>query len=901
MKRIFTIALLMAVVLSCKEQEPEEKPFLVVSPKALSVTSNGGEISFEVTSNITFTAEVDGSCSSWISRSGTKATSGSTLTFEVAANDDNTAREGKIYVNSNLGRETISVSQGGMTPFMSVDPKAVSVAGDGGEVSVKVNSNVEVTVEISSGADWIIPSKTKSIAETTYSFTVSPNETYSQRTGEIKFSAQYLKESVTLTQVPKTIIKTDEFDPNNIAYSFACFSDNHVDGVSSTSGKKFYNALTQTKVKAAEQDKNGLDGVLVAGDLINSAHSNPSYYSQVDYYKQIYESVLNPETVPLVYTPGNHDTYGQWCSSTASEAKNISDRLGYRYFQNDVDEDARSQYECRHCVIGNVHVLCIVPNSKGPVSFYSPAINWLDNTLKTVTEADPERYVLILTHPMIYDTVYGSLLGPGWLYGQCSDYWYTKALTSVLEKYPQAVTFGGHLHFPINDPRSIWQGNFTALGCGSTSYMAIEDGKYENMSSTTVMKDCQDVSSGLLVQMDLSGNMRITKMFFSQNTTFGEPWTISYPHADKKHLQKYNHASLKAANTAPQLSTLDVEMTDVDNTTKMVTAKFAAGTDDEFVHHYVLTLSKGGSTISTRRILADFYRNARPSQMKTSWVQSLGALTSGEYELSLTAYDSWDAVSNTISKAFKVEAGEPEPQKDPELYIDLDVSSGSLKDNCSKTELSVSGAKVSKTQLSHAGKKYNDYALSLGKDKVVTCAFKDYTTSDEMQIFACNGFCVEAFFVDKEPGTQVGASNIHGIVCGTQQGGWGLALRGSGVPYFVVGDNAQNNYVYADATSAASTTELTHVVGVYDYRNKSVRIYVNGSLGASSSITGPFYPAIKSAVNKFCLGDDVKENGQPGDFPASDMLIVKARIYTGVMSDAAVKGAYDKVVAALSE
>ena len=95
-----------------------------------------------------------------------------------------------------------------------------------------------------------------------------------------------------------------------------------------------------------------------------------------------------------------------------------------------------------------------------------------------VVWTNPNQYVIVLTHPMIYDTVYGSLLQD--TYTALGDYWSTKALSSILVGYPQAVTFGGHLHFPLNDPRSIWQGDFTALGCASTSYMAIDNGGYED-------------------------------------------------------------------------------------------------------------------------------------------------------------------------------------------------------------------------------------------------------------------------------------------------------------------------------------------------------------------------------------------------------------------------------------
>jgi predicted phosphodiesterase len=41
--------------------------------------------------------------------------------------------------------------------------------------------------------------------------------------------------------------------------------------------------------------------------------------------------------------------------------------------------------------------------------------------------------------------------------------------TSVLVKYPNAVAFSGHSHSSIHDEKTIWQGEFTSIGCGSLS------------------------------------------------------------------------------------------------------------------------------------------------------------------------------------------------------------------------------------------------------------------------------------------------------------------------------------------------------------------------------------------------------------------------------------------------
>lgn len=325
--------------------------------------------------------------------------------------------------------------------------------------------------------------------------------------------------------------------------------------------------------------------------------------------------------------------------------------FGNDYFQTDQDQEMRTKYEARHCVIGDYHILCVSPNGDQPIVYDPTVVTWLDNQLAAITSAEPEKYVIVLTHPMIKNTVYGSRLGEegGIWESTLSHYWATDALTPVLRKYPQAIVFGGHLHFPLNDPRSVWQGDFSVFGCASVRYMALENGKYEDMSSATVMKDCNDFSQGNLLQFDASGNMRVLRMDFYNKDVIGEPIVSSYPTSDKGHLTKYNHTTLSLANAAPSLSTLNVDVTD-----GIATAKWAAGTDDEFVHHYVLTLKKGGAVVTTMKILADFYKSAKTSGMRKEWTRSLGNVTDGTYELTLEAFDSWDAAAKPLKKTFQV-------------------------------------------------------------------------------------------------------------------------------------------------------------------------------------------------------------------------------------------------------
>ena len=444
---------------------------------------------------------------------------------------------------------------------------------------------------------------------------------------------------------PSADARKKTFDEDKIVLSLGIVSDVHINSPDGMPAQKFKAALGQLRDLAAQKDADGIDGVLVVGDLIDNAYANPDNYRQADWFKALYESVFNPLDVPIVYTIGNHDVYQEYTADAPAQAKNLSSRFGSDWFTTDIDDKAREDMECRHCVIGDMHILCICPVHAAPIVYTEESKAWLDRTLAQITAENPDRYVLVLTHPMIYNTVYGSTLG---------EYWETSDLTPILDKYPQAITFGGHLHFPLNDPRSIWQGKFTALGTASCRYMAIEAGKYEQMAGNTIMKDCNEYSEGMLLQMDRKGNIRFTRMDFFRNAEIGTPWIVDAPRKDGSHLEKYSHLRRTAANSAPVLSTCKVTVGEKAGETCPVSFEFAAGEDDEFVHHYVVMVKQVRKLVVQKNILSDFYRNPQASDMKKSYSVELGNLPAGKYEVYVVGLDSWGAESTPVGEAFEV-------------------------------------------------------------------------------------------------------------------------------------------------------------------------------------------------------------------------------------------------------
>jgi hypothetical protein len=114
-----------------------------------------------------------------------------------------------------------------------------------------------------------------------------------------------------------------------------------------------------------------------------------------------------------------------------------------------------------HEVIKGYHFIGI---SLTAYSGYTDQIEWVEQELQKAAADAPEKPIFVQMHYHAANTVYGS------------DLWGASDLNEIFEKYPQIIHFSGHSHYPINDPRSIWQEKYTALGCGTLSYFELEPG-----------------------------------------------------------------------------------------------------------------------------------------------------------------------------------------------------------------------------------------------------------------------------------------------------------------------------------------------------------------------------------------------------------------------------------------
>ena len=481
--------------------------------------------------------------------------------------------------------------------------------------------------------------------------------TATEATTETETTAPVYVEKVTKSGDFTIRYTSDDFDENDIKLQFGAISDIHQNGTANSQYyKKYVSALKQLYNISNEE----LDAVAIVGDLTDGA-TRAQWQQAISGYLE----VLDPEKVPFIYAMGNHDSQHQY-TVNFDYFQQMLNHSGKNFFVALCDDTPEDMYKIAnyHYEVNGYDFLTVTVenyNSGPDCPFDAKTLAWLDEELAKATEKHPNQPVFVLVHCMIYDTVYGSTLATAT--SSTGLGWYSSNLTSTLKKYPQVVTFSGHLHFPLNDERSIMQTDFTSLGCGSVRYMAIENGGYEDMKSATVMNDCEDFSQGLFVQVDGNGAMRIVRMDFMHQATIREAWIVPAARPDGSHLTKYTKD--RNDNTAPEFTgDAEIVLRKVLATSVQTSLKFKSAIDKDIVHHYqIYVFDKNGKTVQSYKILADFYKHALVEDMNEYWTKDLrGFNLDSTYTIEVYAYDSWDNESLPLKVLVSTSSNEPNYQ-----------------------------------------------------------------------------------------------------------------------------------------------------------------------------------------------------------------------------------------------
>lgn len=218
------LGLLLMLCQGCSEDKEENPP----APESPSITveseedipvfdTAGGTLALTFTTTSDWTASVDGAASGWLSVSPASGEAGThTLSLVTTANDSYDERNASVTITSGSVKKTITVTQKQKDALILTSNK-VELEAEGGDFSIDLQANVEVTYEIESGAQtWLTPvARSRGLTSSVLAFHAEANEEAEARQAVIKLAGgNGLTEEVTVYQIgtgPALVLSQSEY------------------------------------------------------------------------------------------------------------------------------------------------------------------------------------------------------------------------------------------------------------------------------------------------------------------------------------------------------------------------------------------------------------------------------------------------------------------------------------------------------------------------------------------------------------------------------------------------------------------------------------------------------------------------------------------------------------------
>ena len=398
---------------------------------------------------------------------------------------------------------------------------------------------------------------------------------------------------------------------------FIAASDTHVRDDNDVTADRIGKMLDLAyRIADSDPAYTALDAVLIAGDLTNDGTK-----TEFDKFTAALNGAKREDTRFLGVVAKNHDGY----EMPRAEMRD--------YYTKDTGNDPDF-----HVVINGYHFIG-VSASTVDLQHYDPGqIFWLKNQLDAAVAEAPDRPVFVTHHEHVRDTVYGSSQYDGWGVTHFS---------ALLKKYPQVVDFSGHSHYPLNDPRSVWQGAFTAIGTGAIYYSEFTVDK----TRTYHPADSNDTATCWIVEVDEANRLRLRGMDVEAGECLCE-YILDNP-ADPAN-RNYTPAKRKETASAPVFTkSAKIAVTPTPGGCA-ATAPRATSTDGMPVVLYrIRAVDAKGKTVAEDWTLPCYYRAVKQTEIELA----LTGLEAGEYTVTVTAENAYGMESTPLSAKVTVDDG----------------------------------------------------------------------------------------------------------------------------------------------------------------------------------------------------------------------------------------------------
>ena len=436
---------------------------------------------------------------------------------------------------------------------------------------------------------------------------------------------------------------------NNERLSFGVISDIHFDNrVGEGAMVKVPKALKNLTSHKA------LDALAVVGDLADSGAA-----SQYEMLTSVFSDKAN-FTNPVgtfLFMMGNHDNFDANGKSNFQE--------GLKSFNGGEPYPLHSYRVIKGYPFITISMSAggsndVSNSSTGKAAYPDDVVNQLDAWLAQASNECRGKPIFVFTHIPPRWSVYGS-----WSEYETGSSWSMSVLNPVLNKYPQAVVFAGHSHYPLGDPRSIHQGTnpesahqnyFTVINTASTTYSEINPGA---VSAGIHPEGYAYVTEGMIVSELENGDIDICRYDTYRNLEIGaeKHWVLKAPFDGSK----FEYADIRDANDNPnnvalrdgmpapvfsKSAAITLDVSDFD-----AVATFPQATDNDCVFRYRVRVSKDGLVVTEKYIFSQFYLNTDKPKSLSYTIQNL--VSNATYNVEVVAFDSYDNASTPLTATFK--------------------------------------------------------------------------------------------------------------------------------------------------------------------------------------------------------------------------------------------------------
>lgn len=268
------------------------------------------------------------------------------------------------------------------------------------------------------------------------------------------------------------------------------------------------------------------DVVVNDGDINDTGNDADA----VRYYRERCEARLG--TVPHVACVGNHEL-----CFIRDDLKAARTPDAIRRDFNDVFGYAPDARVVRRSVRGFEFVALHLSRPEG---YADEEIAEFEAALSDAVRLDPSKPVFAVTHYHPLHTVNDSRQEEK-----------SGALRRLFDRFPQVVSLSGHTHGSLRDPRSIWQGEFTAIETGTLCYGSLGlDPPAANQISCLLPYGHESV--GCLCLDVFADRIDVRRFDVRERAEIGPeaPWLIPWPHDPAT--APYRFDTRRAAEAAPQ-------------------------------------------------------------------------------------------------------------------------------------------------------------------------------------------------------------------------------------------------------------------------------------------------------------------------------------------------------------